>query len=137
MIAKNGENDYGVSFGRIMFLDKILRSHTTIAVRSRHDDIIFEVERLDQGDHLTVACLDTYVASLEIVMRVTEEFPNTNVIFVGGKWNGYTQEAYDFCKERNIGIYNAGEFAGGIHRKDFWSYEKFDEDGNSLKSVKS
>src|SRR5271166_3518074 len=37
------------------------------------------------------------------------------VIFVGGKWAGYTREAYDFCQERQIGIYNAGEIAGGLH----------------------
>lgn len=136
MSANNGKNDYDATFGRIMFLQRILEAHADVTIRSRHDDIVFEFERPGQGDHLTVVCLDEYTVSLETVMRVVAEFPDTNVIYVGGKWNVYTREAFEFCEKRNIGIYNAGELAGGLYRKNFWSYEKFDEDGNSLRSIK-
>lgn len=136
MSANNGQNGYGVTFGRIMFLQKILESHPDVVIRSRHDDIVFEVDRPRQRDSLTVVCLDEYTVSLEVAMRAVAEFPNVSVIFVGGKWNGYTRDAFEFCKQRKIGIYNAGELAGGLFRDDFWSYEKIDEEGNSLRSIK-
>jgi hypothetical protein len=135
--SANGDNDFGVSFGRIMFLQKILESHANVDLLERHDDIIFDIQRLKQDENLSVVCVEAYAASLELVMRVLEAFPKTNIIFVGGKWNGYTQEAYEFCSERRIGIYNAGELAGALHKDRFWTYEKLDENGNSTKSVKA
>ncbi|RZJ19547.1 MAG: hypothetical protein EON91_00450 [Brevundimonas sp.] len=136
MTVNNGENDYGVSFGRIMFLQKIIESNDAVVITSRHDDIVFEIDRPKFGDHLTVVCIDTYTASLEQVMRIVSDFPNANIIFVGGKWNGYTREAFDFCVSKKIGLYNAGEISGGLYRKDFWSYEKFDEEGETLRTIK-
>jgi hypothetical protein len=106
-------------------------------VLSRHDDIVFQIQRVRQQDQLTVVCVDAYTASLELVMRVVQAFPTVNIIFVGGKWAGYTQEADDFCQERQIGIYNAGELAGGLHRDAYWTYEKFDDEGNSTKSIRA
>lgn len=137
MSANNGENSYGVSFGRIMFLQKIIESNDYAVITSRHDDIVFEVNRPQFGDHLSIVCIDTYTASLEVVMRIVADFPKTSIIFVGGKWNGYTKEAFDFCLSKKIGIYNAGEISGGLYRKDFWNYEKFDDDGQTLRSLKA
>jgi len=137
MSSGNGENDFGVSYGRIMFLQQILETHRNVAQLSRCDDIVFEVKRRKQEDHLSIVCVDEYTVSLELVMTVVQTFPRTNIIFVGGKWNGYTSEAFDFCQEREIGIYNAGEIVGGLHKDDFWTYEKLDDDGNPTKSVKA
>jgi len=137
MSAKNGENAYGVTFGRISFLQKILESHDNVHVTGRHNDIVFEIDRSRPKDHLTIVCIDTYTASLEQVMRIVSDFPSTNIIFVGGKWNGYTQEAFDFCKEKKIGIYNAGEISGALYRSEFWDYEKFDEEGETLRTIKN
>lgn len=134
-MSGNGQNDWRVSYSRITFLKRILDTHTNVAVLGRHDDIVFEIKRRRQGDQLTVVCVDVYTASLELVMQIVQAFPTVNIIFVGGKWAGYTQEACDFCKERRIGIYNAGELSGGLHKDSYWAYEKFDDHGNSTKSV--
>jgi hypothetical protein len=136
-MSGNGANDWDVAYSRITFLERVLSSHPNIASFSRHDDIVFEIHRRQQGDRLTVVCVDPYTASLEFVMRVVTEFPSVNIIYVGGKWAGYTQDAYDFCQQRKIGIYNAGELAGGLQKDAFWRYEKFDSDGNSTKSVRA
>jgi len=134
-MTSNGANTWGVTYGRIMFLQKILETHPNVIIINRHDDIVFDIERIKQQDNLTIICVDVYTASLEMVMRVVQSFPKINIIFVGGKWAGYTQEAHDFCEERKIGIYNAGEIAGGLHKDEYWTYEKFDDEGNSTKSI--
>lgn len=137
MMGANGENDWGVSYSRITFLQRILDTHANVAVLDRHDDIVFEIQRFKQDDKLTIICVDPYTASLELVMRIVQAFPLVNIIFVGGKWAGYTQEAYDFCQQRKIGIYNAGELAGGLHKNAFWDYEKIDDEGRSTRSVRA
>jgi hypothetical protein len=136
-MTNNGENNWGVSFSRITFLQRILDSHRNVAVLGRHDDIVFEIQRIQQQDKLTVVCVDPYTASLELVMRIVQAFPEVKIIFVGGKWAGYTQEAYDFCQERQIGLYNAGEISGGLHKDAYWNYEKIDDKGNSTKSIRA
>lgn len=133
----NGENEWNVSFSRITFLQRILDTHTNVAVLSRHDDIVFEILRIRQQDRLTIVCVDPYTASLELVMRIVHAFPEVKVIFIGGKWAGSTKEAYEFCQERRIGIYNAGEIAGGLSKDIYWNYEKIDDEGNSTKSVRA
>jgi len=135
-MSGNGTNAWGVSYSRITFLQTILDSHKNVSFLGRHDDVIFEIQRLKQGDRLTVFCIDAYSASLELVMRILAAVPSTNIIFVGGKWAGYTQEAYDFCVERHVGIYNAGELAGALWKDAYWTYEKFDDEGHSTKSIK-
>lgn len=136
MISDNGDNQWGVTFGRIMFLDKIIRGHPNVTHVRRHDDIIFEIRRMDPSDTLTIACIDKYSASLSEVRRLCDEFGPLNIIFVGGKWNGYTSEAYDFCQERKIGIYNSGEINGALHRRDYWNYVKYDDEGEPDISIK-
>lgn len=136
-MSNNGQNEWGVSYGRITFLERILATHPNVATLDRHDDIVFEVQRNQQGDELTVVCVDPYTASLELVMQIVQAFPTVDIIFVGGKWAGYTQEAYDFCQERRIGIYNAAEIGGGLHKDAYWSYEKVDEEGNPKKSIRA
>ncbi|RVG28639.1 hypothetical protein [Sinorhizobium meliloti] len=124
MTSNNGKNDFDVTFGRISFLQKILEGHENVTILSRHDDIVFEIERSEQGDQLSIVCVDEYSASLEVVMRVVNQFPETNIIFVGGKWNGYTDEARTFCKENGIGIYNAKGLSGALREQAFATRSK-------------
>ncbi len=84
-MSGNGQNDWGVSYSRITFLERILGSHTNVGVLARHDDIAFEIRQIRQQDQLTVVCVDPYTASLELVMRIVHAFPTVNIIFVGGK----------------------------------------------------
>jgi len=133
-MPNNGDNEWGVSFGRIMFLNRILESHRNVTILERHDDIVFEIERSKQGDTLSIICVDPYTASVELILRILQDFPNINIIFIGGKWAGYTHEAYEMCVDGNIGIYNAGDLTGALFKNEYWNYEKLDEDGEPIKS---
>jgi hypothetical protein len=63
-------------------------------------------------------------------MRVVEAFPDVDIIFIGGKWAGYTDDAYEFCQGRQIGIYNAGTLAGALRKDEYWKYGKDAAKGN-------
>jgi hypothetical protein len=106
---ENGQNTWGVPFSLIMFLEKVLEGHSNIVSVRRCRDILFEVVRKAQGDTLTILCINKYSASLDVVMRAVEEFPLIDIIFIGGKWNKSTHEAVEYCEERQIGLFNAGE----------------------------
>lgn len=129
----NGTNSWGIAFSRISHLISVLGSHRNLTNVRRHDDIIFEADRTRQGDHLTIACMDEYSGGVEFVLKVLDAFPNVNVIYVGGNWNGYTNEALEFCKERQIGIFRGNEIIPALFADDFWNYDKLDSDGNSTR----
>ncbi|HTI66229.1 MAG TPA: hypothetical protein VL460_01640 [Caulobacteraceae bacterium] len=129
----NGSNSWGIAFSRISHLISVLGSHRNLTGVRRHDDFIFEADRTRQGDHLTIACMDEYSAGVEFVMKVLDAFPSVNVIYVGGNWNGYTEEALEFCKYRHIGIFRGAEIIPALFTDDFWNYDKLDADGNSTR----
>ncbi len=128
---RNGSNNWGVSYSRIVWLENALRSHDNVNRILRHDDIVIEVER-KSGKDITVLCLDEYALGESGVLRVFNEFPAVNFISVGGNWNGYTPEAKELCLSRQIGLYNSSELAGALWKNDFWTYHKKDDKGNPI-----
>lgn len=129
-MSGNGSNEWGVPFGSIMFLDRVLRSHDNIEVLDRHDDIVFEVKRRKQGDVLRILCIEKYAASIADVRRAMQEF-SPDVIYVGGKWNSATSEAQTLCDANKIGIYNAGEISLALRRDKYWNEARPDDDDHS------
>lgn len=127
----NGNNNWNVGFSRISWVQSLLQSHGNVLSVSRGNDIVFETER-KSGDRLIVLCLDEYVMGISATQRVFREFSGVHIIYVGGNWNKYTREAKQYCLDRNVGLYNAGEINGALWRSDFWAYHKRDEDGNPV-----
>lgn len=119
----NGRNSWGVEFSLIVFADRILKSHSNVVSVHRYNDILFDVVRKSQGDTLTILCINEYSASLEVVMRALDEFPDVDIIFIGGKWNKSTREADEFCQEHRIGLFNSGELPIALRRDDYWTLE--------------
>lgn len=133
----NGSNDWGVSFGRISFLDRILKSHGNISDVQRTQDILFTATRKNQWDTLRILCCDEYAMGTTLVDRALAEFGQLNIIYVGGAWYGYTKQAKDQCLAAKMGLYNSTELAGGLWRDDYWAYNKKDEDGNPVFAYKT
>jgi hypothetical protein len=125
----NGVNSFGVKFDRISWIDRLLRSHPNAESVKRTRDIVFNIERI-RGQSVQLVCLDEYACGISRVLEVLAAFKGTNLIYVGGVWNGYTLEAKEYCLEAHIGLFNTGEINGALHRDDFWSYHKRDKDGN-------
>ena len=57
------------------------------------------------------------------------EFPGLNMIYIGGNWNGYTQEAKAEGLITKVGIYVTGEMGGGIWNNEYWNYHQKDDEG--------
>ena len=126
----NGSNDWGIAFSKIMWFERLLSTHSNITNVARHDDIIFEVDRLRQRDNLTILCCDNYTMGITAVQRALHEFGSLNIIHIGGGWCGYTMEAKEFCLDSGIGLYVSDEMSGALWNDEFWAYHKKDEDGN-------
>lgn len=129
----NGANNWGVTYGRISWLENAIKLHANVVGLRRRDDIVMEVVR-EAGCPLTVICLDEYSLGVSGVHRVMGEFPDVNFISVGGNWNGYTPEAKKLCLSNEIGLFNSSELAGALWKDDFWNYHKRDDEGNPVYS---
>src|SRR5439155_25545191 len=99
----NGSNKWNVRFSRISWLDGILKGHPNVTDMVRRDDIVFEIERRN-GPPITLLCLEEYAFGIAAAERAFREFPDVNLIYIGGKWNKYTAEAKELCRERSIGL---------------------------------
>src|SRR5262245_5783136 len=120
MADENGENTWGVSYGRIMFLDRILRTHTNISSVTRSKDILFTVTRIEQNDSLNILCVDEYTFGIAMAHRALDEFKKIDIIFVGGQWNHPTGDAAEFLRDREVGVYNARGINGALRSSTYW-----------------
>ena len=125
----NGSNNYGVTLPQIRFISKLLSAHQNIDKVVRTKDIQFEL-RTAQGLHVRLICVNEYTCGLAKVLEVLEDFPGTNIIYVGGAWNGYTTQAKEYCVEAMLGLFNVNEINGALYRGDYWLYHRKDKDGD-------
>ena len=121
----NGSNDFGVSFAQICFLGSLLATHPNVVEVTRSNDIQFDIAR-KRGGPIRLVCLNEYVCGLARVLETKEAFPGANLIYVGGVWNSYTQDAKRHCRDAQVGLFNAKEITGALHRNDFWRYARAD-----------
>lgn len=126
----NGSNDWGVSFSRISWLDGVIRNHDNVQSVSRHDDIVFELERRKPADKLRLICCDEYSLGILVVQRALTEFSPLQIIYTGGNWSGYTPEAKKYCIDAKIGLFNSSEINGALRRVDYWNFHNEDDKGN-------
>ena len=128
----NGSNTWGVAFSKVMWFERLLKSHGNIKNVIRRDDIIFEVDRTQQADHLTILCCDEYAMGITAVHRALNEFGSLDIIHIGGGWCGYTFSAKEFCLDSSIGLYISNEMSGALWKNEFWKYHQADKDGNPI-----
>lgn len=128
----NGSNDWDVPFSHIMWLDRLLNNHDNVISVSRYHDILFKTQRQNQNDKLRVLCLREYTMGLTLVQRALAEFGKLDIIYIGGGWSSYTEEAKEFCIESEIGLYVSDEMPGALWKDDCWAYYRRDKDGNPV-----
>jgi hypothetical protein len=126
MSNRNGTNNWDVPYCDITFFQRILDTHKNIHKSSRHDDILFEVDRIKQGDHLRIFCCRQYSMSDTLVQKALAEFGALDIIYVGGAWNAGTSAAGAYCADQKIGIYNSTEINGALWKDEYWNYQKPD-----------
>lgn len=132
----NGSNNYGVTFPQISFVSRLLTQHKNIAEFTRSNDIQFDLVT-SKGLILRLICVNEYTCGLPRVLEIQEDFPGTNIIYVGGAWNGYTMQAKEYCIEAELGLFNSNEITGALYRDDYWLYCRKDEKGNPIYSTRA
>lgn len=128
----NGSNSWGVSYSHITWLERFLHQHKNVKSFTRERDIVFIVSRHNQDDIITILCLNEYIMSSTKFRAALEEFPDVNMIYIGGGWNGYTKESLEISKEAEIGMYVTDDLSGAIWKHEHWNYFRRDEKGNPL-----
>jgi len=131
-MSENRRNSWGVSFSHISWLERLLSNHGNCSTLTRHNDLVFELNRQQQTDHLSVVCLNEYTMSLTAVQRVIHEFGKPSIIYIGGGWCGYTEQAKTFCLLERIGLYVTNEISGALWATEYWAYYQRDKDGNPI-----
>ena len=132
----NGINDWGTLYSDITFLDRLLKTHKNIISVKRSKDILFEIQRETPNDTLKILCLRKYTMGRTMVDRAIKEFGDLDIIYIGGGWNSYQPEAKTLCSDNEIGLYVTDEMSGALWRKQYWSYQKKDKDGNPIEFTK-
>ncbi|GAB5471474.1 MAG: hypothetical protein Kilf2KO_45040 [Rhodospirillales bacterium] len=127
----NGSNKYSVTFPEIKFISRLLAQHSNVQQFTRTNDIQFDLITC-RGLDLRLVCVNEYTCGLAKVLEVLEDFPGTNIVYVGGAWNGYTMQAKEYCIHTNLGLFNSKEINGALYRDDCWMYCSKDEKGNSV-----
>lgn len=131
-MSQNGSNNWNVRFSHISWLERFLRGHGNTGTLSRRNDLVFEVDRKQQKDHLIVVCLNEYTMGLTAVQRAIHEFGKPSIIYIGGGWCGYTEPAKQFCLSERIGLYVTDEMSGALWATEYWAYHQRDKDGNPI-----
>lgn len=129
-MSNNGTNNWRVGYSHISWFEDLLRGHNNLVSVDRHDDLVFAVDRKTCGDKLSIFCCNEYTMGLTSVLRAIREFGKLDIIYIGGGWCGYTQQAKDFCINQKIGLYVTDEMSGALWKNEFWSYHKRDNEGN-------
>lgn len=125
-MSNNGSNTWGVPYSDITWFERLLQNHNNVKNIQRHDDIIFEIDRVKQSDHLRILCCRQYTMSMTLVQKALSDFGKLNIIYIGGGWNSYDADAKEFCNQQRIGLYTTPEMSGGLWKNEYWNYQKPD-----------
>jgi len=86
-------------------------------------DQIIEIDR-PKGSSLVVFMTNIYIVGLADVLDILAHNMQINTIVTMSRWNSYTSEAKQHCKEHEIGLFRFNEFLGAVYYegKEFLNY---------------
>lgn len=81
------------------------------------EEVSYQVITVIRGGKSTVRTFLTnvYIVSLADVYEIMSEHPDLNAIVTMSAWNGYSTEAKEECKRRNVGLFTFKEFLGAVY----------------------
>lgn len=121
----NGQNPFGVSYGAISFVEKVLRGAKGVFSFRRVDDIRFNISFETMENRLgvpnstydvSVVISDAYRFSAALLTELHDAFPDVSVFALTGDWCKYTDEAESMARVMGIRLLSSREFIGCLHR---------------------
>jgi len=107
----------------VALLLKYLMSNKTIADIEHPEEQIFIIHRNGKSD-LKTFLTNIYIVSLADVCEIMALVPDLQVIITLSAWNSYTNDAKEYCKKQQIGLFKFKEFLGAVYYdgKNFLDY---------------
>ena len=105
----------------IAFFEKAMRGHTKVSSFVKLEDYYYKIFRHDMSP-INVVVTNYYTIGYDELLDVLEEYPQANCVITISNWNGYTEQAYNIGKTRNVGVFKADEFLGAINFERPCSY---------------
>jgi len=123
----NAENNWGVTWSAISFVERVLSSHTAVDSFTRVNDIQFIIVR--RGDHpdVNAVLVDDYMLGEATVYAILEEFDDVTAVVNNGTWNHIALDWRDFAKRTGVVVLEMADFLGALNVKELAKYTTHEE----------
>ena len=98
----------------IAFFEKAMHGHKKVNNVKKIENYYYQICRCDMSS-INVVVTNFYTLGYGELLDILEEYPDVNCVITISNWNGYTNQAYDEGKKRNVGVFKFEEFMGAIN----------------------
>jgi hypothetical protein len=103
-----------------------MKGHSAVCNITRLNGDVYLIERTNNRPDIKVLIADIYIAGEGDVLEITCDYKDIDCIVLVGFYNRYSMAAKELAKERNVGLYDKGEFFGAVNCTGaaFLNYER-------------
>ena len=108
----------------IAFFEKGSKAHKMVASVEKLSEQRYEIKRGGKSN-LKVYLTNLYIVGIADVHEIKNKFPEVDCIVTISGWNSYSEEAKEFCKFLEIGLFKYSEYYGALYYDNdrFYNYE--------------
>ncbi len=85
---------------------------------------------LQTGAGMRIRVTNIYCVGEADVVEILREDPSIDAIVTLSAWNRFTSDAWDYCSERQKGVFTWKGFFGALNYRKFWLYHELSIDLN-------
>ncbi len=108
-------------YGHYDFFEQRMRAHNRVHDLEALGDGRYRLTRAD-GTILEVFVCECYLYAAAQYMATVEAFGRLDAIIISSNWCGYDPKLKLECMDKQVGLFDIGEFMGALNRPDFWAY---------------
>ncbi len=97
----------------IRYFEEAMNQHDHVLDWKKISDSYYEIQRKNLPP-IYVFVSNFYALSISDFLEITSEY-NINCLITISNWNKVTQAAYEFGKQRYVGVFTMNEFMGALN----------------------
>lgn len=109
---------------QIDFFEQAIAAHDKVSDLSALGPQVFRITRVGDMSDVTIYLTNLYTVGYADVVGILSERPEVDCIVTASTWNGYTDGAKLYAKQRRVGLFEFKELMGALNWRRFWTYEK-------------